>query len=120
MEVQKGRSSDAKVVATGYLESRRQAQIGAKAPGRIESVSFEEGTYVKKGQVLAVLEHADLDASLEAARATLDQSRAELAEQQAQFERHQRDLTRAQELYDGQAISDKELDEAFAANEDIF
>ena len=40
--VQKGRSADAVVVATGYLESRRQAKIGARAAGRIDKVTFEE------------------------------------------------------------------------------
>ena len=60
MSVQTGRSGDAVVVATGYLESRRQAMIGARAPGRIETLNVEEGSRVKKGEVLASLEHADL------------------------------------------------------------
>ena len=32
--IESGRSADATVVATGYIESRRQAKIGARAPGR--------------------------------------------------------------------------------------
>ncbi len=47
--VQQGRSADAVVVATGYLESRRQARIGARAAGRINAVLFEEGDKVGKG-----------------------------------------------------------------------
>ena len=38
--VQKGRSADAVVVATGYLGSRRQARIGARAAGRIAQLNF--------------------------------------------------------------------------------
>ena len=48
--VQRGRSADAVVVATGYLESRRQARIGARAAGRIDKVLFEEGDRVEKDQ----------------------------------------------------------------------
>ena len=62
--VEQGRSADALVVATGYLESRQQARIGARATGRIEQVNVEEGSKVKTNDVLAVLEHADLDAAL--------------------------------------------------------
>src|SRR5437763_2309072 len=52
--VESGRSADATVVATGYLESRRQARIGARAPGRLEVINVEEGTRVLAGEVLAV------------------------------------------------------------------
>ena len=70
------------LTATGYLESRRQAKIGARAPGRIETLSVEEGTRVTKGQVLASLEHADLDAALAATKAEVSRTRAEIVEQQ--------------------------------------
>src|SRR5438067_7581864 len=40
--VESGRSADATVAATGYLESRRQARIGARAPGRLEGINVEE------------------------------------------------------------------------------
>ena len=110
VQLDTGRSAEAVVVATGYLESRWQAAIGAKAPGRIQLVAVEEGTEVKKGQVLAVLEHADLDASLAATRATLDSAIAQLAEQQAQLAQDQRDFHRAEELRrrGGLSLSDYE------------
>ena len=69
--VESGRSADATVVATGYLESRRQAKIGAKVPGRMAIMNVEEGSRVEAGEVLAVLEHADLEASLAAVEASL-------------------------------------------------
>ena len=34
------------LTATGYLESRRQASVGAKGAGRIAKLCFEEGTEV--------------------------------------------------------------------------
>ena len=110
--VQSGRSADATVVATGYLESRRQAKIGARAPGRIESVSVEEGTRVKDQQVLAVLEHADMDASLAAVRAMLEQSRAQLSEQEVEIARTNRDFERASKLRHRAGISEAQYDTA--------
>ena len=56
------------LTAKGYLKSRHQAMIGAKVPGRVEKMLVEEGSKVKKGDVLAVLEHNELKAILAAAR----------------------------------------------------
>ena len=55
VSLETGRSADATVVATGYLESRQQARIGARATGRIEAVLVEEGTRVLANDVLAIL-----------------------------------------------------------------
>src|SRR3954451_8746313 len=52
--------------AKGYLKSRYQAMIGTRIPGRLKQMYVEEGTKVKKDQLLAVLEHDDLDAMLAA------------------------------------------------------
>ena len=109
--VESGRSADATVVATGYLESRRQAKIGARAPGRIQSVTVEEGTRVKKDEVLAVLEHADLDASLAATEANLARSLAAIEEQQVLIQQSQREYDRGKNLHRTRSISDAEFDE---------
>ena len=74
--VEEGRSADATVVATGYLQSRQQARIGARATGRIREVLVEEGVRVATNDVLAILEHADLDAALAAAQASSEIGRA--------------------------------------------
>ncbi len=110
VQVEHGRAADAMVVATGYLESRRQARIGAKSPGRIEVIHVEEGSRVEKGQVLAVLEHADLDASLAATTATMEQTRAELAEHEVRIQQFEREYRRVQRLLDSRTISDDEFD----------
>ena len=108
--VETGRSADALVVATGYLESRRQAKIGARAPGRIESVNVEEGSKVTRNEVMAVLEHADLVASLEAMRATLARAKSELAEQEVEITRTATELARAEKLFARKSISDTDYD----------
>lgn len=109
--VETGRSAEALVVATGYLESRRQARIGARAPGRIELVNVEEGSRVETGQVLAVLEHADLEASLAAVMASLLRAKTAAAEQEIMIAQSHRDLERAERQWKSKTISDSEYDE---------
>ena len=112
VKVKKGRSADAVVVATGYLGSQRQARIGARAAGRIDVVLFEEGHVVKKDQLLAELDHKDLDASLAAAEASVMRSKALLAEQEIMIEQSKIDWQRSQRLKQTRSISDTEIDRA--------
>ena len=112
VKVQKGRSADAVVVATGYLESRRQARIGARASGRIDIVNFEEGDKVKKGDVLAELEHKDMEASLAAAEASVARAKASLDEQTIAIEQAKVDLDRATRLWNSRSSSESEYDMA--------
>lgn len=84
--------------ANGYIESRQQAAIGAKVPGRIKEIRVEEGQRVAMNEIIAVLEHADLDASLASMKAAMEQVRFELAEADASLEQSDRDLKRAESL----------------------
>ncbi len=110
--VERGRAADAVVTATGYLESRRQAKIGARAVGRVQSVFVEEGSRVKQNEVLAVLEHSDLDASLAATEATLSRSKAAIEEQQVLINQAKREYDRAKELIASRSVSATEFDKA--------
>ncbi len=110
--IESGRSADATVVATGYLESRRQAKIGARAPGRIQEVTVEEGSRVKKDEVLAILEHADLDASLAATQASVARAKAAIDEQNVLIAQNKREFERAKSLLASRSISDTEHDQA--------
>ncbi|WP_186775265.1 efflux RND transporter periplasmic adaptor subunit [Rubripirellula tenax] len=112
IEVQKGRSADAVVVATGYLRSHRQAGIGARTPGRINVITFEEGDEVKKGDVLAELDHKDLDASLAASAASVAKAEAVLAEQVILIRQAEADKIRAVKLRQGRSISESEYDQS--------
>lgn len=96
--VETGRSADAVVVATGYLESLRQAKIGARAAGRIQIIHVEEGSRVPKGFEIAILDHKDIDAALAGARAGLARANAEILEQDVEIERTKKDFERATKL----------------------
>ncbi|MEQ1824832.1 MAG: efflux RND transporter periplasmic adaptor subunit [Pirellula sp.] len=110
--IEKGRSAEATVVATGYIESRRQAKIGARAPGRVQSLFVEEGSRVKKDEVLAVLEHSDLDAALAATRASVARSNAALEEQKLLIAQNAREFARMESLVATQSASKSDYDAA--------
>lgn len=112
VKVKQGRSADAVVVATGYLGSHRQARIGARAAGRINVVLFEEGMVVKKDQLLAELDHKDLDASLAASAASVARSQATLSEQKIAIEQSKNEWERSQRLRKSRSISATEFDQA--------
>lgn len=112
VSVETGRSADATVVATGYIESRQQARIGARATGRIESLMVEEGSKVVANDILAVLEHADLDASLAAAEAAVARSRSELEEQDVAIQRSRTDLELAEKAFAAKTMTAAEHDAA--------
>ncbi len=96
VNAESGRSADATVVATGYLKSRQQARIGARATGRIQELRVEEGSKVQTNEVLAVLEHNDLDAALAAAKASAARAKSELKEHEVEIQQAEREFARAE------------------------
>ncbi len=87
------------LTATGYLESRWQAAVGAKVPGRIANIPVEEGDKVKAGDVLAELEHSDLDAMLKSRTVAVQLAEAELSEAEFNLAQAERDLTRERDIF---------------------
>src|SRR5262249_51617724 len=98
--------------AKGYLKSRHQALIGAKVPGRVERMLVEEGSKVKKGDVLAVLEHNELKALLASRRAMLQRSEAELLEARVDLKQKEREANRAERLHAQRMLSQEEAEKA--------
>jgi RND family efflux transporter MFP subunit len=87
------------LTATGYLESRWQAAVGAKVPGRIANIPVEEGDVVKEGDVLAELEHSDLDAMLASRKVAVTLAEAQLAEAQSNLDQAKRDYERETDVF---------------------
>ena len=87
------------LIAKGYLKSRYQAMIGAKIPGRVERMFVQEGSKVKKGDVLAVLEHDEMKAYLAARKAMLAQNEAQLQECKVEQKQKEREALRAGRLH---------------------
>lgn len=103
------------LTATGYLESRLQAAVGAKVPGRISRLPVEEGTVVKAGDVLAELEHADLDAGLASRKVAVKLAEAQLAEAEFNLKQAERDLVREKDVYQRKAGTESGLERAETA-----
>jgi RND family efflux transporter MFP subunit len=81
--------------ASGYVVAQRKAAVASKVTGRLISLNVEEGSKVKKGQVIARLENEDAiairdqaEANLKVARFNLDQARAELKDATLSFNRN--------------------------------
>ena len=80
--------------ASGYVVPQRKAAVAAKVTGRIVALYVEEGSRVKKGEIIARLEADDVgaqrdqaQANVEVSRQNLEQAKAELADAKASFER---------------------------------
>jgi RND family efflux transporter MFP subunit len=102
--------------AKGYLKSRTQATIGVKVAGRVQELFVEEGTKVKKGQTLAVLEHNDLDAQLESRQAMMQRARADIEESRADLVNKRSKADRATRLLNkNMSVSAEELQQATSA-----
>jgi HlyD family secretion protein len=92
--------SDARpiLVATGYVVARHSSDVGVKVGGRLARLKFEEGTRVRKGDVIAEIEHADIEAQLEAARRAVAESEAQLAQTIAARDEDRRNVERQRAL----------------------
>ena len=71
------------LTATGYVEAERKADLSPKITSRITELDVTEGTRVKTGDVIARLDHTDLDAQLAERRAAWVNAKAELERQRS-------------------------------------
>ena len=65
------------VTASGYLVARTRATLSSKVLGRVSWLGVQEGSRVKKGEVLARLESPDLAAARDQVKAQLDQAKVD-------------------------------------------
>ena len=91
----------------GRIRAQQIVEIRARVEGYLEKMLFAEGTYVKKNQALFII-----DPKLY--RARVDKVRAQLNKARAQALKAQRDLNRIRPLYEQNAASQLDLDNAVA------
>ncbi len=75
------------LTASGYVVAQRKAAVASKATGRIVALYFREGDKVRRGDIIAKIESADVEASLEQARAELAVATASLFDARRIYER---------------------------------
>lgn len=111
------------VVATGYVITPSRVQVASEITGTVVKRLVDRGEHVKAGQILLELRADQTSAQLEQARAALrqliEQSRpqaaAALAQAKVQVEQAERDLKRAQGVFDAGGGSAQQLEQAQTA-----
>jgi HlyD family secretion protein len=109
-----GAAAGAVLNASGYVTARRRATVSSKVTGKVLEVFVEEGKAVRRGQVLARLDDAQVRASLKVAEAQLAAAERVAAEDQAHLREAELTLDRRRQLVKEQVISRAELDSAEA------
>ncbi len=71
--------------ASGYVVAQRKAAVSSKSTGRLAYLGVEEGSRLKKGEVLATLENEDLVAARDQSAAQIKEAQAGLAQAQAEL-----------------------------------
>jgi RND family efflux transporter MFP subunit len=82
------------VTGNGYVIARRRAALSTVLSGRLVEVNVEEGNVVKAGQVVARIQHDDIDSQLADARQEVLVSDARIQELQQSLRQSQLELER--------------------------
>lgn len=105
------------VTATGTVQPRRLVEVSSELSGIVREVLVDFNSRVEKGQLLARLDTARLEARLASARARLQAARAKVVEAEATLAEKTRDLERKRELVARRVAPPSDLDLAQAAHE---
>ncbi len=110
------------VMGTGTLEARVKTTISPRIQERLAEVLVDQGDTVKDGQLLARLDDAETrqqvaiaEATLAAARATVERVRADEARAQAVLKQAQQDHQRSTELLAGKIAAQADFDKTAEA-----
>jgi RND family efflux transporter MFP subunit len=89
------------ITGTGVLSSKAEMKASFKTGGIISRIVVDEGDAVKRGQVLAVIRATEVEVAVEQANQGVAKA--------------ERDLARAQSLFEGSAATKEQLDDASTA-----
>lgn len=94
----------------GRIRAQQFVEVHARVEGYLEKMLFKEGAYIKKGQTLFIIDPRLYKAHVAKARAQLNKAKT-------QAKKAERDLARIRPLYEQNAASQLDLDNAEAAYE---
>lgn len=94
----------------GRIRAQQFVEVHARVEGYLERMLFKEGSYIEKGQTLFVIDPRLYEAYVDRAKAQLNKAKA-------QAQKADRDLRRIRPLFEQNAASQLDLDNAIAAAE---
>ena len=100
--------------ASGYVVAQRKAAVSSKSTGRLAFLGVEEGSRLKKGEILATLENEDLVASRDQAAAQIKEAQANLAQAQAELSDSKLQYDRYKDLVAKDLVARQDYDTAVA------
>lgn len=100
----------------GTLDGLVNAQIRSQVTGYLLRRTYQEGSFVKKGQLLFEIDPRTFQAALDQAKAQLANAEGQLAQAEANQVKAQLDVNRYVPLAKEQAVSQQDLDNAVQAN----
>jgi len=104
--------------ATGSMNAFAEAAVVSKVAGVIEELPVEKGQQIRRGDITAVVEHAEASAALQQADAALQAARAQLLQAEAKLRNVEIERKRVVTLFEDGVASQQMLD-AQDANRDM-
>jgi membrane fusion protein, multidrug efflux system len=95
---------------TGEIRGGEDVEVRARVAGYLQSQNYDEGTVVRKGQLLFVIDPKPFEA-------TVARARADMAQAQALHNRAEIQVNRLRPLVADNAVSQQDLDNAVASEE---
>jgi RND family efflux transporter MFP subunit len=103
--------------ASGYVVAQRKSALASKVTGRLIWLGVEEGSFVKKDQVVARLENQDVSAAKDQAAANVHVARFTLEQAQAELRDATVSLNRNKELLSRSVVARQTYDDVLARYE---
>lgn len=104
------------VTANGYVVARTKASVSAKTAGRLAFLGVSEGSFVRRGEVIARLENADFEAAVSQAQANIASAEASAIEAASDRDQLKREATRIRDIRnrDSLMVAQQDLDLAMS------
>ncbi len=96
--------------ASGYVVAQRKSAVSSKITSWLASLLVEEGSVVKKGEIIATLENKDVTAALEKAKANREVAHFEIELAEAELTEATLAFNRIKELLEDEVASPSEYD----------
>ncbi len=100
------------IPANGKIQPVVEVKISPDVSGEIVELNFEEGDFVKKGELVIKIKQDVYISMKEKAEASLNSIKAQFAQQEAQLKQIEQSYVRNKKLFEQKAISESEFETA--------